>query len=343
MIKSVTIRNFMCHQRKRLKFTDGINAITGPTDTGKSAIINALCWVIFNKPQGFTFLNNKAKKKDKVKVKINFDNGYIERVRSKTDNYYIVNGEKYTALRGQVPREVLEFLQMDEVNVQKQHEPYFLIAKSSGEIAREINELMNLELIDQLNKELTQRLNKTKSRHKLIEEDKQQIEQQLNDLEWVDKADKEFKRIDSLYQKLSEKKEWLDRLKSVLVRLEQNKEESVTLVVKLDKATAIKTGLVCVSKKQLELKELKGIVNKINNLPKISIPDIEPIEEIEVLISDRKGLSSEIAKLKRAVTSLKKVMTEQAELDQKLESEKQEFDELLKESGVCPLCGRETR
>jgi len=55
MIKQLTIKNFQSHKKTKLEFSDGVNIIIGQSDSGKTAIIRALNWVVNNKPSGDSF------------------------------------------------------------------------------------------------------------------------------------------------------------------------------------------------------------------------------------------------------------------------------------------------
>ena len=58
MIKKLHIRNFQSHKDSRLIFSDGVNVIVGNSDSGKSAILRALNWVITNRPSGDSYISN---------------------------------------------------------------------------------------------------------------------------------------------------------------------------------------------------------------------------------------------------------------------------------------------
>lgn len=55
-IKSIEIENFQSHKYSKLDFSERLNVIVGPSDNGKSAIIRALKWVLFNEPKGTDFI-----------------------------------------------------------------------------------------------------------------------------------------------------------------------------------------------------------------------------------------------------------------------------------------------
>ena len=52
MIQSLHIKNLQSHKDSHLDFCEGVNVIVGPSDSGKSAILRALRWIVKNRPQG---------------------------------------------------------------------------------------------------------------------------------------------------------------------------------------------------------------------------------------------------------------------------------------------------
>ena len=55
MLSCLSIENFQSHEHSFLEFSKGINVITGSSDSGKTAILRALYWIIWNRPQGDSF------------------------------------------------------------------------------------------------------------------------------------------------------------------------------------------------------------------------------------------------------------------------------------------------
>ena len=147
MIKSVNICNFQSHKHTYLEFESGLNVLTGTSDHGKSAVIRAIGWVLHNKPSGDAYRTWGAKE-DTV-VTLTFDDGnVIVRRRGKKLNQYEVNGEVFKALRSDVPDEVNEITQMQDVNFQPQNEAYFLLNETPGNVAKKINAVADLAVMD---------------------------------------------------------------------------------------------------------------------------------------------------------------------------------------------------
>lgn len=60
-IKKVIIENFQSHKYSVIDFNEGLNAIVGPTDSGKTAVFRSLKWVLYNEPQGDYFIREGEK------------------------------------------------------------------------------------------------------------------------------------------------------------------------------------------------------------------------------------------------------------------------------------------
>jgi len=147
MLKSVHIKNFEAHADTFLELSSGINVISGASDNGKSSIVKALNWCLFNQPQGFSFKKHNCR--GATVVKVEFDDGtYIERRRDAKLNQYDCNGEILTALGSGVPDAVKEITNIKEINIQKQFDQFYLLQDSSGEVARTLNGIVGLDCID---------------------------------------------------------------------------------------------------------------------------------------------------------------------------------------------------
>ena len=59
-LKQITLKNFQSHKDSTIQLDRGLNAIIGPSDSGKSAIIRAIKWVLYNEPSGDFFIRALA-------------------------------------------------------------------------------------------------------------------------------------------------------------------------------------------------------------------------------------------------------------------------------------------
>ena len=82
MIQSVHIQNFQSHKNSTLEFSPGVNIIVGTSDSGKTAIIRALRWVVWNRPSGDSLRSTWG---GKTSVEICLDKGSVERSKDRSD------------------------------------------------------------------------------------------------------------------------------------------------------------------------------------------------------------------------------------------------------------------
>ena len=175
MIESVVIRKFQKHKRTKLELSEGVNVISGASDQGKSSIIRALKWCFLNRPSGFRFKRWGTSKQDKTIVRVRFSNGEVERRRGAVENSYVVNGELLKAIRSDVPDQVKNLVNIDGRNFHDQHDGYFLLQDSSGEVARKFNEIVGLDIIDKALKNAASIINNLKSEETVLANEKREF------------------------------------------------------------------------------------------------------------------------------------------------------------------------
>lgn len=145
MIERLRIANFQKHARLTIDLDPSITTIVGPSDAGKSAIIRALRWVCFNKPDGDGFIRDGA---SFAKVQLTVDGMKITRARGKA-NKYTINGKDLVSFgRGGVPDVISDLLNMTPDNFQSQHDSPFWFSLSGGEVSRQLNAIVDLGIID---------------------------------------------------------------------------------------------------------------------------------------------------------------------------------------------------
>lgn len=151
MIEKIEIHNFQSHKATVMDLDAKVNTLQGNSDCGKSAVLRALQWLIFN-PAGDYFISDWARKGKTQTAPcevIVYANGHkIVRRRDKDFNGYYLDDEMFEATRNTVPKKISDILNLGEVNVQRQLDSPFLLSMSAGEVSRYINSLVNLTRID---------------------------------------------------------------------------------------------------------------------------------------------------------------------------------------------------
>lgn len=109
-IKRIKLENFQSHVDTEIALSEGLTVILGPTDQGKSAIIRALKWVLYNEPRGSDFITVGCKT---CRVSLEMTDGtVITRERDGNKNRYILKkGDEEQVFEGfgaNVPAEVIQ-------------------------------------------------------------------------------------------------------------------------------------------------------------------------------------------------------------------------------------------
>lgn len=241
----VTIRNFQSHKDTILELSPTVNSLEGVSDSGKSAVLRAMLWCLTNKPDGVTFASNWAKdKKGKLKDEVSVSIDNITRSRNTTVNGYakFVTGKDpltYEALKGTVPPDIENAINIGSVNIQRQMDPPFLLSSTPGDAARYVNELIGLEEIDTYQKALKGKAhdntNSLKDENKRLAD----AEVALSQYDWVVGAKEKVEELSGVDSKCTDleadlaKLSELDTLNEVSVELKATKalEKKVTKLI----------------------------------------------------------------------------------------------------------------
>ena len=205
MVRKIEIKNIQSHKDSELSLCNGINAIVGSSNNGKSAILRALNWAIKNRPLGTDILlshwatDEKGIQKEEMYVKVTDDVGNtLIRRRTKQDNQYIVNGKELNVVKTDVPDEVNRFFRLSDTNIQYQQDSPFLLSLSSGEVARYFNKTVKLDMIDKILAEAEARKRKIRSEKEILEQDITGLEEKVAEYEWTEGVDvliSKYKRV----------------------------------------------------------------------------------------------------------------------------------------------------
>lgn len=166
MIKKLQLHNFQAHKNTTIDFTEGLNCIVGSTHTGKSSIVRALRWVLFNDQ----LKNFITWGETDCQVILYLSNGFIiKRIRSKTLNRVVVVNAMgieniFDNFGDDYPKEVfdacnIKYLTLDDdqiynVNIYSQHDNLFMLSESGAIRAKALNSLIDLTAIDNVLRDL---------------------------------------------------------------------------------------------------------------------------------------------------------------------------------------------
>lgn len=184
MLESLRVKNFQTHRKLRVEFDPLITTFVGPSDQGKSAILRALYWLCLNQPAGDEFLSWGE---NQVQVTLKVDGHSIKRVKGKGENYYQLNGDNaFKALgQGTVPVPIAFILNVDTIHFQQQHDSPLWFSESAGEVSRQLNQIVDLGIIDDLLSASASAVRSARSEVVHTEQRLQEASEALTSLEWV--------------------------------------------------------------------------------------------------------------------------------------------------------------
>ena len=368
MIESLSITNFQRHERLDIDF-DKITTIVGTSDIGKSAIIRAMRWVVMNRPIGTTFMRRGAKR---TSVTMKVDGTEVGRIRSKDSNTYKVNDETFRAFGADVPDAVSRVLDMSELNFQGQHEPTLWFSLSAGEVAKQLNCVIDLDAIDDTRRALTERQNEVSAELDNINKNLNEIEKELESLSQLDKIDEDLRNLERQQLECGALRSYISDLGAHVSLIEQHMQQ-MPIVPDTRDLDEINDDLCRLN---VEINGLKPLVAsgialeaKIRNTPDISelsavaeelyslartiadlrsivnkcceyearirnVPDIKALEEQRTIVS---GLANEVSDLRKFISILYNAAGRQAQAARQYEEAQLEFKRAI--GDTCPLCG----
>lgn len=345
MLTKVEIENYQSHKNTTVEFVPGTNVIIGESDTGKSAILNAINWVCFNRPLGDPFRSEWG---GDTRVILHTSEGdIVERVRTASKNEYVINGRILKAFGTEPPEEVNSLLRIDIANIHAQMDRHFLLSSTPGEAAQMLNKAASIDDIDHVISELKKSQNRINSDIKYDQAWLKKSTEQIKQYENIPILESKIEKAEKLEKAYNEKIRNLKNLKQITERM-QEKESQL-------KATDYTPELV---KKHRTAEELYiKYQEKADRYEKfrITIDKIAGIEDslnstkyVEKAIEITKNVEAEILaygekrektnKEKAVISRIKDIALREGGIRRNIDILQKEFDLLFPD--VCPLCGK---
>lgn len=213
-IKIVDIRNFQSHEHTHIEFAgEGqLTVITGATDCGKTAIIRAVKWCLFNQPRGMDFMRAGS---EFCQVAVTFTSGItVIRERRKSVNRYVLvlnDSERQTfdSFGDGVPIEIQRATGMSSTTIaemelllqlSEQLDGPFLGTKSTtGPLrAKIVGKLSGTEVVDKASREVARDLHNASMTLPRMEETFTALQQQIASYNWLGELEEIVRQLTQL-------------------------------------------------------------------------------------------------------------------------------------------------
>ena len=261
MIKRVRIKNFQSHQKTELKLDPHFNVIVGPSDSGKSAILRALRWLITNDLKGDYYVSSWGDGSTSVGVELS-DGTKIIRYRNRKDNGYKVGDKIFPKSGKGVPPEVETVFGDTSMNFHDQYDGVFMFSESAGQVTQLFNQVAGLQIIDNMFSWFNSQLRKLSGRLDALGQEQKEKEEKLKRLEWVDKAEKVVERLQALQKKREQVQQKIDTLERDMRKL-QGAEKVLSQLSWVKKAAAVREKLENLVKRRTDVEEKIEILNSL--------------------------------------------------------------------------------
>lgn len=344
MIKNLVIENFQSHKKTEINFSKGVNIFIGSSDSGKTAILRALKWLFYNRPLGDSFRSTWG---GDTKVVLTLENDVVVgRIKSDNENYYFLDDTRFDACGSDVPKEIQNVLNIDEVNIQQQLDSPFLLSQTPGNVAHYFNRVCNLDSIDLCTQNIQRNIRKLTQEQQFSENKVEELQREVEKYLFLDNLEVQVVELEKNIKVLDTIVGTIKNLKSKLGAIDRiNKDiEQAKPILSLEKS--LDNVLVLINNK----KELQNEKQELESL-------IEKIKEQDDLILEKKSVDIALVLVDKAIKfykSMCEALNEKQELNSLiekihkqsafLENARLEYTEYKKKWNLvfpkqCPLCG----
>ena len=203
MLKQLQIKSLQSHKNTTLDLHENLNIIIGNSDCGKTSILRALRWAIWNRPGGDTFERNfRSWFGGDTEVTITTEEGNVITRAKNQENLYQLNKTKFKAFGTDIPQEIADALNIQEINFARQFDQPFLLTSTPGEVSSHFNKIAHLELIDASLKKVQSWINGLNQDIKTNEKDILKNQQELEQYAYLEKMEIELEVLEGMERDL---------------------------------------------------------------------------------------------------------------------------------------------
>lgn len=318
----VELINFQSHKKTRVEFNEkGLNAITGPSDSGKSTIMRGLRWALYNEPKGADFIRHGA---SRTTVNVGFtDSSVITRSRTKSSSgEFIVrdpNGKEteYKGFGTNIPIEIPNTHQMPKVelstgierslNFSNQLDGHFLLAESPAVRANTIGRLTGVHVVDAAIKEKAKEIRQLTVSTNATEKQIEELDVKLEQYEDLDDIEKRLNVLKGLVQTAENLSYDIEDLKDYRRILQEKTRDIKEINAELVAYAHVERGMLLVNQAEQLSREIEEMESSLDTFTKTArtlssikseYKEYATLEQGEQLLEDAEKLYEEITTLK---------------------------------------------
>lgn len=330
MINKIQLNNFQKHKSKEITFDPGVNVIIGESRAGKSSVFRALLFALLNESKRTNIVNWDAKF---AEVIVDINGSVVTRRKGNNLNEYEIDGMLLKAFGVGVPDEVSEVILIDDINIERQHDSYFLISKTAGDLGKYFNQLVGLEEIDECFATTSQMQTKVNNDLKYKNEQANEYKEKMDELSFLPDCGNILKALQGNMTTAVKAEEDIVNIENIIYELEEIAKNDIV-------------GLKNIESRFSEIQEFReeikntavrlySIEELLEGYPEedIELGNIDEIMAVaDKIIQDEDWLKS----ISSLVSEVKDFKEQEIIIDKELEKF---LVELKKISRNCPTCG----
>lgn len=204
MLKTLTLFQWCCHADRTIDFDPLCTVFVGNNGSGKSAALRALRWLALGtwQAKADSFITWG---RDHTRITLDTSTHSFARLKGIVDgkptNAYILDGQTLrfdATLRRGVPGPVADCLRLTEDNFQRQRDRSFWFGLTSGELAKSLNRIINLDAIDQSLASIGKAVRDAKAEEAVAAKRLESLVQTEQSLTWTEQAWRDWCTIEQV-------------------------------------------------------------------------------------------------------------------------------------------------
>lgn len=257
-IAKVLVENFQSHVRSELDFGQGLNVIIGPSDNGKSAVLRAMRWALYNEPRGSDFVRSGARE---CRVTVTMSDGaevvremLLTKSGAASRNRYVVRfpGEEPQVFEGfgsDVPAEVVRAHGMPQVLLDSdkrvvlsfgaQLEGPFLMTESGSLRARAIGRLLGVHVVDAAVRNTQKDLRSVRTEVTRLEREVERYDAELTQYDDIPVQEARLEEAEALLTRAESLRLHLQKLEALGLELARCEREEIMVEAQLGRLSEL--------------------------------------------------------------------------------------------------------
>ena len=348
MIQKLKIKNFQSHGETELEFHKGVNIVVGASDAGKSTIIRAIRWIIWNRPSGDAIRSVWG---GETSAEIVTDGVAIKRGKDKTDYYELYNGTGkptvFKAIGTGVPEELNGVLNLSEINISYQLDAPFLLSETPGDVAKHFNRVAKLDMIDRATSNINSAIRDITSDIKHKDKQIENYTEELSKFDHLEKFEAEVEVLEGM-EKLYDAtwKKWT-KLGALILDYNTVKEDIERESKILQDEEKVNKLLELYEEKESKAERYESLRSLLDDLALVQdnikeaqeyVEDEKEVNNLLTLYSNKKTVVERVLSVSKLLSNLTYTSSDINKKALKLKELEGKWEREFPD--VCPLCGK---